>query len=187
VSPPLPTTTLALPARRGRTQPARRRGGRVLAGRGPCARLLRRRPERQLRRHRDLLDQRVDLSLQIRDLGPQHQVVRRQALSLAPVTRELSGLGPPPPRLRAPELDPVRTTEIVHTTEIAAALDPNTRSPPTAQVQHPGTIGVSQDDEPHPVVRAVDMPFVEPAKPEPQPVARRDYQQGYVRLEERVE
>jgi len=67
------------------------------------------------------------LALQVNDPGPQHDVLRREALHL----------GPPPLRLGPPELD------TAHTTEVAVTHDTSTRSPLRARVQHPARRGVS--------------------------------------------
>jgi hypothetical protein len=75
--------------------------GRAIATRRPLGRLLRRRPERQPRQHRHLLGKRADLALQVRDPGPQHDLVCRQALRL----------GTPELRLGTLELHAARITE----------------------------------------------------------------------------
>ena len=114
-APPLPAAALRLPA--GRVAGLRVAG--VFADRRRLG-LLRRLPERQPRQHRHLLGERADLALQVRDPGPQHDVVRSQALRLGP-----------PELLTAPS------------TEIAVAHDTSTRSPPRIGVQHPSPHGVS--------------------------------------------
>jgi len=118
----VPTRTLPLPT--APFLPAVGPTGRVvtvgcLLGR-LFGRLLRRRPERQLRQHRHLLPQHADLALQLHDLGPQHGIVRRDALGLS-----------------TPELD------VAATTGITAAHDLVTRPPPAGRVQHPASPGVS--------------------------------------------
>ena len=120
-APPRPAATLRLPA--GRVAGLRVAG--VLADRRGLG-LLRRLPERQPRQHRHLLRECADLALQVRDPGPQHNVVRSQTLRL----------GTPALSFGTPELD-------AHTTKIAVTHDTGTRSPPRTRVQHPSPHGVS--------------------------------------------
>ena len=125
-APPLPTTALV------RLPVAQRRHRSPVAARRRLGRLLRRRPERQPRQHRHLLGERPDLTLQVSDPGPQRDVVRRQPLRLAP------------PPLGTPELDAARLTEIT------AAHDAGTRSPPAGTRPAPTPHGVSQTARRHP-------------------------------------